>query len=267
MEARVDGVRLVWDEAGTRGAGPTLLLVHGFPLSRAMWAPQLADLADVAHVVAPDLRGHGESDAPPGPYTMDDFAADLRALLAHLGIDRVVYCGLSMGGYIGFALVRNSPELLAGLVLADTRSGADSPEQRAGREELAQLVEREGSAAAVERLIPRYVAPSTAAGRPEVMESIRAMIAGTPPAGLAASARALASRPDSTATLGEITVPTAVIVGAEDALTPPAEAERLHAAIPASTLTVIPDAGHLSSLEQPAAFNAAVRALIARLNV
>jgi 3-oxoadipate enol-lactonase len=97
MEARVDGVRLVWDESGTRGIGPTLLLVHGFPLSRAMWEAQLADLADVAHVIAPDLRGHGDSDAPPGPYTMDAFAADLRALLAHLEIDRVVYCGHSMG--------------------------------------------------------------------------------------------------------------------------------------------------------------------------
>lgn len=267
MQATIDGMTMAWDEAGTRGAGPTLLLVHGFPLNRTMWRPQLgADgLAGAAHIIAPDLRGHGQTAAPPGPYAMDRFADDLRALLDHLGIDRVVYCGLSMGGYIGFAFIRRYAARLAGLALADTRAGADTAEARAAREDLARLVEREGSAAAADRLLPRYVAPATLRERPDIMAEIRAMIAGTAPTGLAAAARGLAARPDSTATLSQIAVATAVIVGAEDALTPPAEAERLHAAIPNSALTVIGGAGHLTNLEQPAAFNAAVRDLLTRV--
>ncbi|MDP9372246.1 MAG: alpha/beta fold hydrolase, partial [Chloroflexota bacterium] len=157
MEARINGLSMSWDEAGTRGAGPTALLVHGFPLDRSMWRPQLEALAPVAHLVAPDLRGHGATEAPPGPYPMDDFAADLRALLDHLGVERAVYCGLSMGGYIGFAFIRRYAERLAGLVLADTRAGADTDEGRAAREDLARFVEHEGSAAAADRLLPRYV--------------------------------------------------------------------------------------------------------------
>lgn len=267
MRATIDGITMAWDEAGTPGAGPTLLLVHGFPLNRTMWRPQLAadGLASAAHVIAPDLRGHGQTDAPPGPYTMERFADDLRTLLDHLGIDQVVYCGLSMGGYIGFAFVRRYTARLAGLVLADTRAGADTEEARAAREDLARLVEREGSAAAADRLLPRYVAPTTRDGRPDIMAELRAMVAGTAPTGLAGAARGLATRPDSAATLAQITVPTAVIVGAEDALTPPAEAERLHAAIPNSRLTIIDGAGHLTNLEQPAAFNTAVRDLLARV--
>jgi pimeloyl-ACP methyl ester carboxylesterase len=193
---------------------------------------------------------------------MDDFADDLRALLAHLGIARVLYCGLSMGGYIGFAFVRRHAAMLDGIVLADTRAGADSAEGRAAREDLARFVEREGSAAAADRLLPRYVAPATREGRPEIMAELRAMIAGTTPSGLAGAARGLAARPDSSATLARITVPAAIIVGAEDALTPPAEAERMHAAIPNSTLTVIEGAGHLANMERPEAFNEAVRALL-----
>jgi 3-oxoadipate enol-lactonase len=263
MEAQLNGIRLVWDEVGRASTAPPLLLVHGFPLNRTMWRPQLAALAASTRVIAPDLRGHGASDAPPGPYLMDDFAADLQALLDHLGLARVIYCGLSMGGYIGFAFVRRYPARLAGLMLADTRAGADTEEGRANREDLAQLVEREGSAATVDRLLPRYVAPRTHATQPELVAGVRAMIAGTPPAGLAGAARGMGRRPDSFATLGEIAVPTAIVVGSEDALTPPAEAERLHTAIAGSTLTIIPDAGHLSNLEQPAAFNEAVRRFLA----
>ena len=263
MEARLNGVRLAWDDVGQASTAPPLLLVHGFPLNRTMWRPQLAGLAASTRVIAPDLRGHGTSEAPPGPYLMDDFAADLRALLDHLGLERVVYCGLSMGGYIGFAFVRRYPERLAGLILADTRAGADTDEGRANREDLARLVEREGSAAAVDRLLPRYVAPSTQTTHPDIVASVRAMIAGTPSAGLAGAERGMARRPDSTATLGQIAVSTAVVVGSEDMLTPPAEAERLHAAIAGSTLTIIPAAGHLANLEQPAAFNDAVRRFLA----
>lgn len=264
-DARVNGVRLVWDEVGERGRGPALLLVHGFPLNRSMWAPQVAALAGEAYLVVPDLRGHGESEAPSGPYRMADFAADLAALLDYLELPRVVFCGLSMGGYIGFAFVRDCPDRLQGLILADTRAGADTAEQRAAREELATAVERAGSAVAVERLRPRLVAPATRAQRPDLMARLGAMIAGTPPAGLAGTARGLAQRPDSTALLSQITVPTLILVGAEDEITPPADAERLHAGIAGSTLRVLAGGGHMANLEHPEAFTAALRAFLQRL--
>lgn len=262
MEATLNGVRLAWDEAGVPGGRPAILFVHGFPLSRATWRPQLAGLADLGWLIAPDLRGHGASAAPPGPYGVDDFADDQRALLDHLGIARVIYCGLSLGGYIGLAFARRYPERLAGLILADTRAGADGPEQRAAREELARLVEREGSAAAVERLVPGYIAPGSAGRDPALRPLLDAIVAATPPAGLAATARGMALRPDSTPTLGRIAVPTAIIVGAEDTRTPPALAAQVHAGIPGSTLTILPGAGHLANQEDPAGFNAAVRAFV-----
>lgn len=258
--ARINGLQMVWDEFGARGTGSALLLVHGFPLNRSMWEPQCAALADAAFIVAPDLRGHGETEAPPGPYDMETFADDLAALLDWVDLPRVVYCGLSLGGYIGFAFARRHSQRLAGLILADTRSGPDGDQRRAGREELASAVELAGSSAlAVERLRPPLVAPETRRTRPDLLDRLGAMIAGTPATGLAGAARGIAARPDSVPTLGRITVPTLIVVGAEDELTPPAESEMMHAAIPGSRLEVLPGAGHLSNLERPAAFNAAVR--------
>lgn len=263
--ARVNGIQLVWDEFGARENGPVLLLVHAFPLNRSMWAPQCEALADCAHIIAPDLRGHGESEAPPGPYSMETFADDLAALLDRWEAPRAVYCGLSLGGYIGFAFVRRHRERLAGLILADTRPGPDGDQRRAGREELASAVEAAGSSAlAVERLRPPLVAAETRRARPDFVDQLGAMIAGTPATGLAGAARGIAARPDSTPTLAEIAVPTLLIVGSEDEVTPPAESEAMHAAIAGSTLEVLPGAGHLSNLERPAAFNAAVRAHLKR---
>lgn len=263
MEAVLNGARLVWDEAGARGGSPAILCVHGFPLSRATWGRQLAGLADLGWLIAPDLRGHGASEATPGPYSMDLFADDQRALLDHLGIARVIFCGLSLGGYVALAFARRFPERLAGLILADTRAGTDNAEQRAAREELALLVEREGSAAAVERLVPGYIAPASATRDPTLRPLLDGIVAAAPPVGLAATARAMAVRPDSLPSLGEIAVPTAVIVGSEDTRTPPALAEQVHRAIPGSTLTVLPGAGHLANQEDPDGFNAAVRAFVA----
>ena len=264
MEAVLNGVRLSWDEAGTPGSRPAILFVHGFPLSRATWGHQLAGLTDLGWLIAPDLRGHGASEVAPGPYSIELFADDQRALLDHLGIDRVIYCGLSLGGYIGLAFARRYPERLAGLILADTRAEADGPEQREARESIARLVEREGSAAAVERLVPGYIAPASAARDPALRPLLDGIVAATPAMGLAATARAMAERPDSLPSLGQIAVPTAVIVGAEDTRTPPALAERVHAAIPGSTLTILSGVGHLSNQEDPAGFNAAVRAFVRR---
>lgn len=263
--ARVNGIQLVWDEFGDRANGPALLLVHAFPLNRSMWASQCEALADRAYIIAPDLRGHGESEAPRGPYPMESFADDLAALLDQLETPRAIYCGLSLGGYIGFAFARRHRERMAGLILADTRPGPDGDQRRAGREELASAVEAAGSSAlAVERLRPPLVTAETRRTRPDLWDQLGAMIAATPATGLAGAARGIAARPDSTSTLAEITVPALIIVGSEDETTPPAESEAMHAAIAGATLVVIPGAGHLSNLERPAAFNAAVRAHLKR---
>lgn len=266
MDATINGIRMSWEEAGRRGRGPTLLLVHGFPLNRTMWRPQLSALTDIAHLVAPDLRGHGASEAPPGLlYVMDDFAADLRALLEHLGITRAIYCGLSLGGYIGFAFARNYPELLQGLVLADTQASADTDERRETRETLARSVEREGVAAVVDPTtaeLTDHLAASTRIERPDVVGHLREMIAGMTATGMAGTSRGMAARPDSSDTLSHITVPTTIIVGAEDTRSPPEEAQRMHAAIPGSSLTIIDDAGHVSSMEQPEKFNTAIRVFL-----
>lgn len=263
--ACVNGIQLVWDEYGDRANGPALLLIHAFPLNRSMWAPQYEALADCAYIIVPDLRGHGESEAPPGPYPMETLADDLAALLDRLDVPRAVYCGLSLGGYIGFAFARRHRERLAGLILADTRPGPDGDQRRAGREELASAVETAGtSAVAVERLRPPLLAAATRRARPDLVDQLGTMIAGTPAIGLAGAARGIAARPDSMPTLAEIAVPALIIVGSEDELTPPAESEVMHAAIAGSTLDVLPGAGHLSNLERPAAFNTAVRAHLKR---
>ncbi len=259
MEANLNGIRVRFEDVG---AGPALLLLHAFPLSAAMWRPQVAALQERYRVIVPDLRGFGGSDAPPGPYPMDTLADDAAALLAHLGVPRAVVVGLSMGGYIAFAFWRRHQDQVAALVLADTRAGADSEEGRATRETNARLAEEQGAGAIADKLIPNLVA---AGASPALRAELRALISANSPDGIAGALRGMAARPDSSADLAGIAVPLLAIVGEEDTLTPPAEAERIVAAVPRGTLVRIPGAGHLSNLEQPAAFNAALLGFLAGL--
>ena len=242
-----------------RGRGTPLLFVHGFPLNKAMWQTQVTDLSADFQVIAPDLRGHGQSDAPPGDYSMELFADDLNALLDHLDVPKVVFAGLSMGGYVAFAFYKRHKERVAGLILADTRAEADSPEGKAGREKMRETVLSSGAEKVAGDLAGRMLAPLTVQSNPELLERVRRMMAGTPIHGYAGDLRALANRVDSTALLPTIPCPTLVIVGAQDVVTPPADAARMAAAIPKAKLVTIADAGHLSPMEQPAAFNKAVR--------
>lgn len=243
------------------GERAPLLLVHAWPLDRAMWAPQVSAFAGERRVLAPDLAGFG--DAPgPGHATLDAHADDLAGLLDALGIARAVVVGLSMGGYIALALARRHPARLAALVLADTRAGADDAAARANRDDLAAVVATAGLGALSERLLPRLLAPGA---RPAVAAEVGAIIARQRPEGVVAALRAMAARPDAGPGLAEVRVPTLVLAGAEDALTPPSEARGLAAAIAGAGLVVIPGAGHLASLEEPGAFNAALRAFLADL--
>lgn len=234
------------------GEGPSVLFLHGFPLDRTMWRHQLGAVAGWRGV-APDLRGMGSSPVPSGGYAMEAYAEDLRALLDRMRVDRVVVCGLSMGGYVAFECLRRFPERIAGLVLMDTRSEADSGEARAGRDRLIAETRAEGAGAVVNAMLPRLVGATTAAAAPEVVEDLRAMMRRAPLAGIVGALEAMRDRPDSRHLLAALDgMPTLVVVGAEDVVTPPAVAESMAAAIPGATLEVIAGAGHLPPLERPA---------------
>jgi 3-oxoadipate enol-lactonase len=259
MEATINGITINYAD---EGSGLPILLLHAFPLSHALWQPQVAALRERYRLITPDLRGFGASDVPKGPYTMELLADDAAALLDHLKLEQVVVGGLSMGGYISLAFWRRHADRVRGLVLGDTRAGPDNEEGRMKREANAQLAEQQGTAAIAEQMLPALVAPGTSA---ELRAHLQAIITGNHPRGIAAALRGMALRADSHPTLATISVPTLIIVGEQDGLTPPAEAEQMHAAIAGSRLTTIAGAGHLASIEQPAAFTAALAAFLETL--
>jgi pimeloyl-ACP methyl ester carboxylesterase len=237
-----------------------LLFLHAFPLSRRFWEPQIATLSPSFRCIAPDLAGFGDSQVPlPGQTSrMSDFAADARALLDHLGIDRAVLCGCSMGGYAALAFAADFPERLAGLVLADSRAGADAPPGREGRLAMAERVMPEGTGFVAESMIPKLLGRTSHERRPELRAWLEREIATAPPAGIAAAQRGMAERPDRADLLPRLTVPALILVGEEDEITPPEESHRMARAIPGARTAVLPEAGHLASLERPDAFNRAL---------
>jgi len=245
-----------------RGDGPPILLVHGFPLDHRMW-----DGLDLpGRIIAPDLSGFGRSPVRGETVTMEQFADDLAGLLDGLGVrEPVVFCGLSMGGYIALHFWKKYAERLRGLILCDTRAAADAPETAAARRIMADRVLREGPAPLVEAMLPRLVAETTRRRRPDMVEALRRVMTGTDRRGIAAAARGMAERPDMTGVLGQIRCPTLAIVGSEDISTPPSEMRVMAAAIPGAALVEIPGAGHLAPLENPAAVSAAIAAFLARI--
>lgn len=250
-----------WLEAG---AGWPVVLLHAFPLHAQMWRPQLERVPEGWRYIAPDFRGFGASPAAlSGRVGMADYAADVFDLLDALEIDEPVVVGLSMGGYAAFAMYRQAPSRLSGLVLADTRSQADTAEARQMRMRLRETIAAGGPSALADQMLPRSLSPHADAA---LVGGVRRMIESGAPAALDAALVAMMERPDVTADLAAISCATLVIVGEHDVIAPVAEAEAMQRAIPRSTLTVIRDAGHLSSLEQPEAFSRALADfLIARL--
>lgn len=257
-----NGLTVAYDEVGT---GLPFVLLHGFPHNRSLWAPQTSALLEHGRCIAPDLRGFGESGRQ-GPYSMKQYAEDVIELLEILGIDRAVVGGLSMGGYVAFAIWRAKPQLVRALVLADTRPGADSPDTRRKRMELIALAKASGAGAVANAQISGMVGATTRAQNPALVEGLHQMLAGAPVEGVIGALQAMMDRPDSTELLPTITVPTLIIVGEEDALTPVKESRAMHAAIPGSRLEVIPGAGHCSNLEKPAAFNHVLGEFLSALN-
>lgn len=246
----------------TLGHGPALLLFHAYPLAGFMWHALASQLEDAATCLLPDLRGFGGTPPGDGPLTMECIADDGEALLEHLGIARAVVGGCSMGGYAALAFARRHPERLAGLCLLDTRAGADTVEAREGRSVLAAKVLAEGPAVVADAFLPRLLGASTVAARPELRAGLRERILATPAQGLANALLGLGLRPDRTPDLASLRVPTLVVCGEEDVVTPTAEAEALHRGIAGSRLVVVPGAGHLAPLEAPAAVAAAVRTFL-----
>jgi pimeloyl-ACP methyl ester carboxylesterase len=259
MFADLNGIRMAYSDTGA--GSPVALLVHGFPLNRSMWDPQLGILRSMGmRVIAPDLRGFGASESgPPGPLTMEQHADDLVGLLDVLGVSEpVVYVGLSMGGYVGFALWRRNPERVRAFVFADTRASADTPAAREDRMRIARLAEEfESPQPAIDSMLPRLFSPHLRAGSlPERL--VRGMMASSSARAVANGQRGLSLRADSSSTLGTITVPTLVIVGEHDVLTPPDESRLIAEGIPKARLVSIDQAGHMSNLENPEAFNEAL---------
>jgi len=243
------------------GQGVPLLLVHGFPLDHTMWSAQIDALPSRCRLIAPDLRGFGRSPlgADDDVLTMERLADDLAMLLDALEIGGpVVLCGLSMGGYVALQFVRQYASRLRGLILCDTRAAADSPEAAAARLAMADRVLREGNGPLVEAMLPRILSGSTARNHPRVLEALRRVMMGTSPRTVAAAQRGMARRPDMTAALARISCSTLVLVGAEDASSPPAEMRAMADAIAGARYVEIPEAGHLAPLENPAAVNAAI---------
>jgi len=250
----VDGAELAVE---VRGEGGPVLFVHGFPFDRTVWRHQLAALSRWKRI-APDLRGAGESTAPPDGYTIARYADDLVAVLDALGVRQAVVCGLSLGGYIAFELLRRHADRVRAVVLCGTRPQPDADDARRTRDELASLAADRGTAAVGERLLSRLLASATLVEQPEVVEQYREMTRRMSVPGMAGALRAMRDRPDSTPLLSKIRVPTLVVVGSEDQVSPPAVAEAMADAIPGARLVVISAAGHLAPLEQPLATSRAV---------
>jgi pimeloyl-ACP methyl ester carboxylesterase len=258
-----DGTTLSVHDAGN---GTPLLFVHGFPLDHTQWNAQLSVFAQTHRVLAPDLRGFGASEPKPGTMTMEQFADDLAALLDSLQIAQpAVLCGLSMGGYIAFQFARKYASRLKALVLCDTRAVADTPEGAQARRKMADEVQVSGVAGVADAMLPKLLAPDTKNRHAEAVEAVRTMISAASPAGISAAQRGMAARPDSSQLLSQINIPTLVLVGQHDSISTVDEMRTIASAISSAQFQIIADAGHLSPLENSAAFNSALRDFLATL--
>jgi 3-oxoadipate enol-lactonase len=248
------------------GAGMPIVFLHAFPLTARMWAPQLAALPAGWRGIAPDLRGFGRSPSGVTPARhVGDHAADVLNLVNAQGGAPVVLAGLSLGGYVALECWRRRPEVIRGLVLADTRAEADSEEVRARRVNMQGLAEREGTAAVIDAMLPGLLGATTRTDDPHVAVQVRQWALETSATGVIAALDALRSRPDSRPTLATITCPTLVIVGEEDTLTPSELSKVIADGIAGATLVRIPRAGHLANVEQPHAFSSALGVFLENL--
>lgn len=261
MNLQVNGTRLHAVETGPED-GPPVVLVHGFPLDHRMWRHQLEGLSDRYRTIAYDVRGLGRSAVGDGQYTMELFADDLLGLLDALDTGPVRACGLSMGGYVVLRCLEREPERFRAAVLADTRAAADDDATRLSRARSIRTLKEEGVDAFADGLLEKILGRTTRSERPEVVEEVRTMVRENDPWGMAGAQLAMTSRTDTTDLLGRLTIPTLVVAGEEDELTPPDLARRMADAIPDGRVAVVAEAGHVTPLERPSAFQAELRAFL-----
>jgi pimeloyl-ACP methyl ester carboxylesterase len=242
------------------GKGIPLVLLHAFPLTSRMWEPQIEGLADQFRIIAPDLRGFGETSGFSGPPSVGQMADDVNLLLDAMGItEPVVLGGLSMGGYVALAFARSYPQRLRGLLLAVTRAEPDTNEGKAGRDKMIAFTRQHTAADVIDSMLSKMLSATASGQTPQVAQTIRQLAAVQSTSAIVGALEALRDRPDARPGLATISVPTLVIVGEDDVLTPPEMSETLAAGIRSAKLVTLAAAGHMSNLEQPAAFNAAVR--------
>jgi 3-oxoadipate enol-lactonase len=251
-----------YDEGLVRGTR-TLILLHAFPLSADQWLPQLARVPQGWRFIAPDIRGFrgvgpAFQDAGLEDATIDDYADDVLTLMDHLDIERAAVCGLSMGGYVAMAMFARASSRISSLILADTRMTPDSAEARDGRDLMRAKVAAGGPPVIAKEMLPKLLGKTTKREQPDLVDVVCHMIEVNRTAAIAGAIGALKTRVDRAADLGRVKVPTLILCGAEDVITPPAESEAMALAIHKATVEIIPEAGHLSNLEQPLLFNAAL---------
>jgi pimeloyl-ACP methyl ester carboxylesterase len=240
-----------------------VVLLHAFPLNARMWEGQLTLARDGWRVIAPQFRRFDGGTADPPATSLEDYAGDVIDLLDALHIKQAVVAGLSMGGYTAFAMLRHAARYFQALILADTRPEADTAEGIEGRHKMLELVESKGPAAVAEDMIPKLLGETTRRTRPEVVDRVRRLVLSSSAEAIAGAVRGLMTRADSTPLLSTIHFPTLIVVGDEDTVTPPPIAENMHGSIAGSELKVLAACGHLSNLEQPDAFNAALAHFLA----
>jgi len=254
MNIKYDGLDISYSISGT-GNATTIVLIHGFPFSSEMWKPQVEFLKKNYQVITYDLRGHGKSGGGEGQYFMEYFVDDLFTLMDHLKISSSVICGFSMGGYIALRAIERNPEKFKGLILADTKSEADSNEAKLKRSTGLRVVKTQGVAPFAEGFLKGALAPETFKANPDLVEKLKLIILSNKSIGICGALLALACRTDTSAFLSKISVPTLILVGEKDAITPPSVSEMMKEKIPGSKLEIIPSAGHLSNLENSKDFN------------
>lgn len=255
------------DSAPGRNELRAYVLLHAFPIGANLWEPQIHSIPEGWRLITPDLRGFGGSTEldSTSALSMADYAEDIVDLLEELGVTRAVIGGCSMGGYAALALYRSRPDLFEGLVLANTRAGADSPEARANRRNMLALVDREGPSGVAREMMPKLIGKTTTDTNSSVEANVRRLIKQQSPVAIRGAIHRMMHRPDSTPLLAELAVPTLVITGEEDEMIPVDESRRMAGAIDGATLVIIPGAGHLANLEQPDAFNNALNTFLATL--
>jgi pimeloyl-ACP methyl ester carboxylesterase len=241
-----------------------VVLVHAFPLNATLWRPQVDRAPTGWRFITPDLPGFGRSKLPPA-RTMDDMARAVLAVMDAERVQRAVIAGLSLGGYVTLALYRLARERFSAMILADTRATADSDQQRDARQKMIASVRNHGPSSVADEMLPKLLGATSHRDRPELAARVRAMIERNSSEAIAGAVEAMMGRPDSRPMLAGISVPTLVLCGDEDMLTPPADSQALQQGIPGSRLVMIDRAGHLSNLEAPDQFSLAMNSFLGEL--